>query len=61
MCEGVFGYLDNVTYIPEHFSTNEAGETEDRINLESVNVGQWTRRLRLPNGSRPNHIVFDFS
>lgn len=48
-------------YIPGACWAGETGDTEERTNVESFSVGQWTRRLRLPNASRPNQRVLELS
>ena len=48
-------------YIPEACWTGETGDTEESRKVESSTVGQWTRRLRLPNASRPNQRVLELS
>jgi hypothetical protein len=45
--------------LPELFPDNEGGDTDDNIKRESSGVGQCTKRLLLPNASRPNHNVFE--
>jgi hypothetical protein len=50
----------NKHILPELFFANEGGDTDDNMKRESSAVGQCTKRLLLPNASRPNQIVFDF-
>lgn len=56
----MYYYLNKLSskLLPECFILDR-GDTEESTNFGSLTFGQWTRRLRLPNASRPNHNVLD--